>query len=243
MSRRDRTELVLGKHAALAALRAGGLRELLISPGVGAEVIEIARKSGVPMRQLSRAKLSSLVHTDYHQGVVAVCAVKPGNSWRQLKVDKQTIIIGFDGVQDPRNLGACLRSAAAFNVVAAIQPRRGNTRLTPVARRASTGGDQAIVFEQVANLARELQALQDAGFRVFGADAVGRVELNKADLSGPIVWVFGGEGDGLRRLTRENCDVLVKIPMPKSSVANLNVSVACGICLAATYNFQTSNNK
>jgi len=137
----------------------------------------------------------------------------------------------LDGVQDPHNLGACLRTADAAGVHAVIAPADRSAGLTPVACKVASGAAETVPFVQVSNLARTLRHLQDA-YRLFLVGAAGEAErsLYEADLRGPLGLVMGAEGGGLRRLTREQCDLLVHLPM-HGRVESLNVSVATGICL------------
>jgi predicted rRNA methylase len=137
----------------------------------------------------------------------------------------------LDGVTDPHNLGACLRSADAFGVHAAVAPRDRAASLNPVVRKVASGAAETVPFVQVTNLARTLKWLRDQGVWVVGAEGDGGEDLWAADLAGPTALVVGAEGAGMRRLTRESCDRLVRIPLT-GTVASLNVSVATGVCLA-----------
>ncbi|HHO68213.1 MAG TPA: 23S rRNA (guanosine(2251)-2'-O)-methyltransferase RlmB, partial [Gammaproteobacteria bacterium] len=139
-------------------------------------------------------------------------------------------LLVLDGVQDPHNLGACLRSADAAGVHAVIVPRDRAAPLNGAARKVACGAADAVPLVRVTNLARTLRGLRDAGIWIYGAAGDAPQTLYEADLSGPLALVLGGEGKGLRRLTREHCDGLIAIPMA-GSVSSLNVSVAAGICL------------
>ncbi|MEJ2567075.1 MAG: 23S rRNA (guanosine(2251)-2'-O)-methyltransferase RlmB [Gammaproteobacteria bacterium] len=136
----------------------------------------------------------------------------------------------LDGVQDPHNLGACLRTADAAGVTAVIAPRDRAAGLTPTVRKVASGAAESTPFIQVTNLARCLRELKDRGIWLVGADGEAEMDLFAAELTGPLGLVMGAEGQGLRRLTREHCDFLVRIPM-LGTVESLNVSVATGICL------------
>ncbi|MCY4325701.1 MAG: 23S rRNA (guanosine(2251)-2'-O)-methyltransferase RlmB [Betaproteobacteria bacterium] len=231
----SRLQLAAGRHAAAAALTAGSLRELLAGPGAPGDLIRAVRGAGIGIVRCSRARLDRLAGTPKHQNVIAVCASRPQPGWRDMQLGDDALLLAFDGVQDPRNIGACLRNAAAFGVSALLVPRRNSASLSPAARKTAVGGDFSVPLQQVSNMARELRALRDAGFRVFCADAAAKQELYRADLTGPAVWVFGSEQSGLRRITRDICDLLVSIPLPQAAaMGSLNVSVACGICLAET---------
>jgi len=143
---------------------------------------------------------------------------------------KPPLLLVLDGVQDPHNLGACLRTADAAGVCAVIAPRDRAVGLTPVVRKVASGAVEHVPFIQVTNLARCLRKLQALGLWVTGADSTAATAVFDAELGGGQVLVMGAEGQGLRRLTRECCDRLVSIPMA-GGMASLNVSVATGICL------------
>ena len=136
----------------------------------------------------------------------------------------------LDGVQDPHNLGACLRTADAAGVHAVIVPRDKACGLTSTVRKVACGAAETVPFVQVTNLTRTLKALQQAGIWIIGTDLDTTQSLYDSDLTGPLALVLGAEGKGLRRLTREACDSLVKLPM-QGTVQSLNVSVSAGICL------------
>ena len=147
-----------------------------------------------------------------------------------------SLLLLLDGVTDPRNLGACLRTADAAGVGAVIVPRDRSAALTPDAARAAAGAAESVALIAVTNLARTMDELRDAGIRLAGADPADGADatavptLYQLDLTGPLAWVLGAEGSGLRRLTRERCDVLARIPLA-GAVESLNVAVAAGICL------------
>jgi 23S rRNA (guanosine2251-2'-O)-methyltransferase len=142
------------------------------------------------------------------------------------------LLLVLDGVTDPHNLGACLRSADAFGAHAVVVPKDRAVGVNATVAKAASGAADTIPVITVTNLARALRELKEAGVWIVGADAGGE-SLFDADVSGPIAWVLGAEGEGLRRLTREHCDRIVGIPLA-GSVESLNVSVAAGICLFAT---------
>jgi 23S rRNA (guanosine2251-2'-O)-methyltransferase len=140
------------------------------------------------------------------------------------------LLLILDGVQDPHNLGACLRSAAAAGATAVIVPKDRAATLTPTARKVAAGGAERVPLVRVTNLARCMKDLQDAGIWIVGLAGEAEASLYSVDLKGPMAIAMGGEGEGLRRLTREHCDYLAKIPMA-SGMESLNVSVAAGISL------------
>ena len=136
----------------------------------------------------------------------------------------------LDGVQDPHNLGACFRSADAAGVHAIIAPKDKSVGITPVVSKVASGATETVPFVQVTNLARTLEQLKESGIWIYGAAGEAEQTLYQTDLTGPAAIVLGAEGEGLRRLTRERCDFLVKIPM-QGAVSSLNVSVATGVFL------------
>ena len=143
---------------------------------------------------------------------------------------KPPLLLILDGVQDPHNLGACLRSADAAGVDAVILPKDHSAPLNATARKVACGAAETVPVVRVTNLARTLRAIRDAGVWLYGAAGEAQQALYDVDLSGPVALVLGGEGKGLRRLTREQCDLLVKLPMA-GKVESLNVSVATGVAL------------
>lgn len=168
-----------------------------------------------------------------HQGVVAVAEpLDQVLSFEDVLNDVRadTLLLLLDGVTDPRNLGACLRVADAAGVQAVVVPRDRSAGLTPAALKAAAGAAEAVPLIDVTNLARAMDDLRDAGVRLIGAAGEADSSLFELDLTGPLAWVLGAEGAGLRRLTRERCDALARIPII-GHVESLNVSVATGICL------------
>jgi len=194
-----------------------------------------AQAGGITVHCVPRAELDALVGGARHQGVVARGTAPPQRSEVDLDAvlagqTKAAFLLVLDGVQDPHNLGACLRSADAAGVQAVIAPKDRSVSLTPTVRKVASGAAEAVPFIQVTNLARTLRELKQAGIWLVGTAGEAGTSLFEADLAGPLALVMGAEGKGLRRLTRETCDTLVHIPMA-GSVASLNVSVATGICL------------
>ncbi|HEY3699331.1 MAG TPA: 23S rRNA (guanosine(2251)-2'-O)-methyltransferase RlmB [Spongiibacteraceae bacterium] len=169
-----------------------------------------------------------------HQGVVALLAhnfeYREADLKSLVQRNANPLLLILDGVTDPHNLGACLRSADAAGVDAVIAPRDNAASLTPVVRKVACGAAEVIPFVAVTNLARTLRDLKDWGVWIVGTAGEADVLIYEQDFSGSIALVMGAEGSGLRRLTREHCDFLVKLPMA-GSVSSLNVSVATGICL------------
>jgi 23S rRNA (guanosine2251-2'-O)-methyltransferase len=194
-----------------------------------------ARAAGVALHVVDEARLANVAGTDRHQGVVAVVdAAAPHVTLDDVlaTIDEPPLIVALDSVTDPHNLGACLRSADAFGAHAVIVPKDRSVGLTATVAKAASGAADTVPLIAVTNLARALRDLKARGVWVVGADAGGE-SLFDADVGGPVAWIFGAEGSGLRRLTRESCDRIVGIPLA-GSVESLNVSVACGICLYAS---------
>lgn len=145
-------------------------------------------------------------------------------------LDEPALILALDGVTDPHNLGACLRSADAMGVHAVVAPKDRAVGITPVVEKVASGAVETVPYLMVTNLARTLEMLKERGILVVGLAGEGEADLPSLDLSGALTLVLGAEGAGLRRLTRERCDTLARIPM-FGSVESLNVSVATGVCL------------
>ncbi|HET6655547.1 MAG TPA: 23S rRNA (guanosine(2251)-2'-O)-methyltransferase RlmB, partial [Gammaproteobacteria bacterium] len=194
-----------------------------------------ASKQGVTLERLARDELDRLTGAAAHQGAVAeVRAAAPGNEQTLDtlldELAKPPFLLVLDGVQDPHNLGACLRSAAAAGVHALIAPKDRAASLTPAARKVASGAAEIVPFVQVTNLARTLRSLKERGIWTVGLAGEADQPLYDFDLAGPLALVLGAEGSGLRRLTKEHCDFLGHIPMT-DAVASLNVSVSAGVAL------------
>lgn len=233
--------IVYGIHAVQAALQrdASNVIDVMVESGrKDARVqvlLDVAAAQHVEVRRVSGKELDALVPDARHQGAVARC--RAVTVWQEDDLDQlldgltvPPFLLVLDGVQDPHNLGACLRSADAAGVHAVIAPRDRAVGITPVVRKVASGAAETVPFIQVTNLARTLRTLKEKGLWAVGADAEGDGALFTADLRGPTMLVMGAEGQGMRRLTREHCDLLVRIPM-QGTVESLNVSVATGICL------------
>jgi 23S rRNA (guanosine2251-2'-O)-methyltransferase len=180
-------------------------------------------------------RLAKLAGHSNHQGVVALVEVAyPHVTLEEVleSVAEPALLLVLDGVTDPHNLGACLRNADAFGAHAVVVPKDRAAGITATVAKAASGAADTVPLVTVTNLARALRELKSRGVWILGADAGGE-SLFDADVSGPLAWVLGAEGVGLRRLTREHCDRIVGIPLV-GSVESLNVSVASGICLYAT---------
>jgi 23S rRNA (guanosine2251-2'-O)-methyltransferase len=236
------TRHLSGFHAVTARLRAQpvSVRTLYVAASRhdrrARELIERAEAAGVGVHTVDDARLAALAGNDKHQGVVAVVdASDPHRTLDEVlyALVEPALLLVLDGVTDPHNLGACLRSADAFGAQAVVVPRDRAVGVNATVARAASGAADTVPVISVTNLARSLREIKGRGVWLVGADAGGSESLFDADLSGPIAWVLGGEGAGLRRLTRESCDRLVRIPL-QGAVESLNVSVAAGLCLFAT---------
>ena len=234
-------ELIYGWHAVLAALEQTPQRVLQLwldekRSGPRPEAVQrLARVAQVTLTPIARAELETLVGTVNHQGIVARCRKKDAVMETDLagflaRLSPPAFLLVLDGVQDPHNLGACLRSADAAGVHAVILPRDKAVAITPTVRKVASGAAETMPVFQVTNLARTLDQLKDAGIWLVGLSDAAEATLYTLDLRGPLALILGAEGSGLRRLTQERCDFLAHIPM-MGTVSSLNVSVATGICL------------
>ena len=235
-------QLIVGIHAVRTALKhgAGRIDALWFDRARKdrrlRQLLDEARAAGVKPQSSDKAALDRMTSGANHQGVVAHGEMPTSRGESALDellglLETPPLLLVLDGVTDPHNLGACLRTADAAGVDAVIAPRDRAGGLTPVVCKVASGAAETMPFVQVTNLVRTLRYLQDQ-HRVFVVGTEGEADtgLFQADLSGPLALVMGAEGAGLRRLTRETCDQLVSLPMA-GHVESLNVSVATGICL------------
>lgn len=198
------------------------------------QIISLAKQKQIPVVTHSKDELTKLVDTEKHQG--CVLKVKAGHqkavSLKELlqNINADSLFLVLDGVQDPHNLGACLRTADATGVAAVIVPKDRSAGMTPVVKKVAAGGAETVPLITVTNLSRSLKQLKEAGVWLVGTTGEAERSLYEESFSGPIALVMGAEGEGIRRLTAENCDFLVKLPM-QGQVESLNVSVATGVCL------------
>jgi len=234
--------VIYGFHAVTARLRhaAAGVREIYLdaarSDARARNLARLAAERGVNVLTVDAARLDGLTGRARHQGVAArIVPEVPATSIEQVleRNAGPLLLLVLDGIQDPHNLGACLRVADAFGVHAVIAPKDRATGITPVVSKVACGAAETIPYVMVTNLARALRMLRENGIWIIGADQGAQTDIYHARLDGSLAWVLGAEGAGMRRLTREHCDELVRIPMA-GSVESLNVSVASGICLAET---------
>ncbi|MCD1637607.1 23S rRNA (guanosine(2251)-2'-O)-methyltransferase RlmB [Pseudomonas stutzeri] len=233
-------EKIYGLHAVEALLRhhPKRVKQVWLAEGRGdprAQVlIELAAQARVSVGQCERREMDAWVE-GVHQGVVA--EVSPSQVWGEAMLDElldraegPPLLLVLDGVTDPHNLGACLRTADAAGALAVIVPKDKSATLNATVRKVACGAAEVIPLVAVTNLARTLEKLQQKGLWIVGTAGEAEQSLYEQELTGPIVLVMGAEGRGMRRLTREHCDYLVRLPMA-GSVSSLNVSVATGVCL------------
>jgi 23S rRNA (guanosine2251-2'-O)-methyltransferase len=232
-------DAVVGKNSVVEALRAKiPAKELVIALKTEidekiSEAIRLAKNQDLPIKELPRRALDDLTGSSNHQGVTLV--IKPFNYSEVSKVinnaKKPMMLIGLDGITDPHNLGAVIRSAAAFGADGVIIPERRNAAMTGSAWKASAGAAARMPISQVTNLVRTIQEAKQAGCFVIGLDAQGDQQLSQMSLATESIFIIvGSEGKGLSRLVRENCDLVISIPM-QSSVESLNASVATAIVM------------
>ncbi len=234
-------ELLFGQHAVRTALKRDSkrIKRLLVQQGRNDEriqqVIDLAAPVHVRAERVSRQELDRLSDGGVHQGVLVLCdpiLSKDEAFLIQLLdgLDTAPFLLVLDGVTDPHNLGACLRTADAAGVQAVIAPKDKSAPLNSTVSKVACGAAEVVPYVQVTNLARTLQMLQERGIWITGTAGEAEQMVYDASLTGPMALVMGAEGKGMRRLTREHCDHLVKIPM-SGEVSSLNVSVAAGVCL------------
>ena len=236
------TRLIYGFHAVVSRLRqkAAGVREIYLDAARGdrrvRDLAQAAQARGVRVIQVESARLDGMTGRASHQGVAArVEAAAPAQDLDAILADltEPALLLVLDGITDPHNLGACLRVADAMGAHAVIAPKDRAAGLSPVVEKVASGAAETVPFIAVTNLARTMRELKEREIWLIGADQGAERDLYAVKLEGPLAWVLGAEGEGMRRLTRESCDELARIPM-LGSVESLNVSVSAGICLAET---------
>ncbi len=243
-------QYIYGIHAVDSLLRRnpGAIRHLWVQAGREdkrvAALLELARNQGITVEREARRALDDRV-SGRHQGVVAQVEATDAtrgdsassNLWQEKELLQAVeekggpvLILVLDGVTDPHNLGACLRSADAAGVDAVVVPKDRSADLNAAARKVACGAAESVPFVRVTNISRTLKGLKALGVWLYGAAGEAENSIYDSDLTGSVALVMGAEGSGLRRLSREQCDFLVKLPMA-GTVSSLNVSVATGICL------------
>jgi len=225
--------ILSGIHPVAEALKAHhALERLLVAQGAGGprvqEIIDMARRASVPVRFEPRAALDRLAGTPAHQGVVALGAA---SKYADLDaVAGAEMLVALDGVEDPHNLGAIIRTAHAAGAGGVIIPERRAAGVTDVAAKAAAGALEYLPVVRVTNINRALEDLKERGFWIYGLDEKAPADYHHAEYAAPTVFVLGGEGKGLHEQVRKHCDALVRIPVA-GSISSLNVSVAAGVVL------------
>lgn len=231
--------VLIGFHAVLARLRtnAASVVEILVDETRHdarlADVVRVAEAAGVRVMRVPGKRLDGFYGGGRHQGIVARVTGRAEQATLDEVLDvlqEPALLLVLDGVTDPHNLGACLRVADAAGAHAVVVPKDRSAGLSPVVTKVASGAAESVPFVSVTNLARTLDALKEREVWIVGAVEDAPDDLYGADLPAAVAWVLGSEGEGLRRLTRERCDRLVRIPM-HGQVESLNVSVAAGLCL------------
>ncbi|OFZ89994.1 MAG: 23S rRNA (guanosine(2251)-2'-O)-methyltransferase RlmB [Betaproteobacteria bacterium RBG_16_66_20] len=238
MRRQREPRVVFGFHAVLARLRADpkSVIEIFLDEGRndarGRDLVAAAERSGVRLMRVPTKRLDGFYGGGRHQGVVARVEVKSAveDLDQLLETIEKPLLLVLDGITDPHNLGACLRVANAAGAHAVVAPKDRAAGINPTVSKVASGAAEVTPYFMVTNLARTLADLKDRNIWIVGSDERAEKSLFEADLPDSIAWVLGAEGEGMRRLTRESCDLLARIPMG-GQVESLNVSVAAGICL------------
>ena len=237
----SKSEIIYGMHAVDALLERQPERviEIYVLKGRDDErlnsITTKAREWGVSVQAMQRKTLDDKSEGEQHQGIIArvkAAKILTDNDLDNCisNLDVPPFLLILDGVTDPHNLGACLRSADAAGVHAIIIPKDNSASLTPVVRKVACGAAESVPLIHVTNLARTMRALQEKGIWIYGTAGEATQNIYDCKLEGGMALAMGAEGKGLRRLTREHCDELIKLPMA-GAVSSLNVSVATGICL------------
>lgn len=226
--------VLIGIHPIAEALRAKHpLDRVLIAKGAGGprvqEIIELSRESSVPVRFEARPALDRIAGSSAHQGVVALGAAKKYVELADIAGSSQMLVI-LDGVEDPHNLGAIIRTAHAAGADGVVVPERRAAGLTETVAKSAAGALEHMPIARVSNINRALEDLRKRGFWIYGLDERGAQNYDRVDYAMPAALVLGGEGKGLHELVRKHCDVVVRIPMA-GKISSLNVSVAAGIVL------------
>jgi 23S rRNA (guanosine2251-2'-O)-methyltransferase len=226
--------ILIGIHPVAEALRARRpLDRVLVAKGVGGarvqEIIDLSRKNSTPLRFEERAALDRLAGSATHQGVVALGAAKQYAELDDI-VGAAHMLVVLDGLEDPHNLGAVIRTAHAAGADAVVVPERRAAGLTDTVAKAAAGALEHLPVVRVTNINRALEDLKKAGFWTYGVDERGDESYDTVEYAERAVLVFGAEGKGLHQMVRQHCDMLLRIPM-SGRISSLNVSVAAGVVL------------
>ena len=225
--------ILSGIHPIVEALKEKRpLDRVLVAQGAGGprmqEVIDLARRASIPVRFEPRSALDRLAGSSAHQGVVAIGAARQYADLEQAAAGE--LIVVLDGVEDPHNLGAIIRTAHAAGASSIIIPERRAVGVTDVVAKAAAGALEHLPIARVTNINRALEDLKERGFWIYGLDERGENDYDRVDYGSPTAIVLGGEGKGLHEQVRKHCDMLVRIPMA-GKISSLNVSVAAGVVL------------
>lgn len=237
----DQEKLLIGIQPVAAALtnHPASIQQLVVDQDSGnqrvKDLVLLARDANIEVHEHPGEELDQLSGFERHQGVIAWLHESSLASESELlprlaKVQGDPLVLILDGVQDPHNLGACLRTAEAAGAHAVVIPKDRSAGMTPVVRKSSAGASELVPVYQVTNLARVMRAIKEAGIWIAGTSDQADRSIYEQDLTGPLALVMGSEGKGMRRLTAELCDYELRIPMA-GAIESLNVSVATGVCL------------
>lgn len=233
-------EYLFGKNPVLEALRAGRpINKILVARGSNKaflrEITAQAKNSNILLQEVDKKQLDALAGGDNHQGLLAQVAAKEYDDWEEILAQtkekgEMPLFVLLDGVEDPHNLGAILRTADAAGVHCVVIPKHRAVPLTAGVAKASAGAVEYVPVARVTNLAQSIEKMKEAGLWVVGADAEASRAYFETDLKGPLALIVGGENKGIGKLVKDKCDLLVRIPM-SGSVNSLNVSVAASVVL------------
>lgn len=232
----DDMSIVYGIHAVLEALAAGGVEKVCVARGQKnpriQEILDLSRQNNVPFSLEERTWLDRKAGGERHQGVLCYISEMPTHSVEEILAQAVSpgLVLILDGIEDPQNLGAVLRSAEVAGADGVFLPQRRSAQLSAAAIKASAGAASHLRVSRVTNLARLMEQLKEVGYWITGFDAESGRPMWELDFSAPTALVLGSEGSGLHRLVKEKCDFLASIPM-RGRVASYNVSVAAGIAL------------
>ena len=236
------TRLIYGFHAVTSRIRssAGSVQELYLDAARedrrSLDLQKSAEERGIRVMRIDAKRLDGMSQHARHQGVAARIEVAKLPTHIDDVLDalnEPPLLLILDGVTDPHNLGACLRVCDAMGVHAVLAPKDRAVGINATVSKVASGAAETVPYIPVTNLARAMREIKDRGVWLLGTDERAEQTLYEAKLAGPLAWVMGAEGEGMRRLTRESCDELVRIPM-LGTVESLNVSVSAGICLGET---------
>lgn len=242
-------DLIFGRNAVMELLKSGrSVNKILIAEGSREgsiqKIFSLAKTAGVVVEFISREKLDKICG-GHHQGVAAFAAAANYSTVEEIlahaeNLNESPFLILLDELEDPQNFGAILRTAEAVGVHGVIIPKRRSVRLNATVFKASAGAAEYVKVAQVTNVAQTLKNFRELGLNIVGSDVSAQIDFRQADLSGGIVLIIGSEGRGMRRLTRENCDLLIKIPMV-GKINSLNASAAGAVLMYEIFSQRNKN--